>query len=221
MPSKKTSVKTQAKALSKLVWPSAFISVLALGFISYSSLITPKTSTLINKEQSKSQAKIGDIITAMPLLSPEGEYQLFKPDGQLRILYFGYTHCPDVCPTSLSVLATALYKIKPEQVAKIKPVFITVDPKRDTPKKMAEFAAYFHPKLIGLTGEKSNIDQLGQQLGVLYKYVQMKDSAMEYAVDHSSYFYLVSNDGRLLKKIPHTYEPQPIIDAINEIFKSS
>lgn len=141
-------------------------------------------------------------------------------DPRIRVIYFGYTHCPDVCPTSLAVLSAALQQIEPEQLARLWPIFITLDPERDTAEKSAEYAQYFHPSIIGMTGTKKQTKALAEKYGVLYMKTELKDSALDYAVDHSSYFYFLAPDGTLVKKVQHTLNPNMLVDAINTVLEA-
>ncbi|NUY55868.1 SCO family protein [Salinivibrio sp. EAGSL] len=165
-----------------------------------------------NYQQTQQQAQAG-------ALQSDGQpFDLYNVDDpRPRIVYFGYTHCPDVCPTSLAVLSAAL-KSLPESTQKtVSPVFITLDPKRDTSEKAAEYAHFFHPLITGVSGSKAQIDQLAKRYGVLYRITELEDSAMDYAVDHSSFFYFLSPDGELLEKIPHTLNPDMLVAAVQRV----
>ncbi|MDD1779726.1 SCO family protein [Enterovibrio sp. ZSDZ35] len=135
-------------------------------------------------------------------------------DQRVRVVYFGYTHCPDVCPTSLAMLAASLQSLPEETLRAVRPIFITLDPERDTPDAAKEYAGYFHPMIEGSSGPEASIGTLAKKYGVLYQITELENSAMEYAVDHSSYFYFLSPDGSLLEKVPHTLNPNMISDAI-------
>lgn len=165
-----------------------------------------------NYQQTQQQAQAG-------ALQSDGQpFDLYNVDDpRPRIVYFGYTHCPDVCPTSLAVLSAAL-KSLPESTQKaVSPVFITLDPKRDTSEKAAEYAHFFHPLITGVSGSKAQIDQLAKRYGVLYRITELEDSAMDYAVDHSSFFYFLSPDGELLEKIPHTLNPDMLVAVVQRV----
>ncbi|MGF1687923.1 SCO family protein [Photobacterium japonica] len=138
-------------------------------------------------------------------------------DPRIRVIYFGYTHCPDVCPTSLAVMSAALQQIEPAKLDRLWPIFITLDPARDTPEKSAEYAQYFHKTIIGMTGTQKQTQALAEKYGVLYMKTELKDSALEYAVDHNSYFYFLAPDGTLLQKVQHTLNPNRLVDAINTV----
>ncbi|OLQ81444.1 photosynthetic protein synthase I [Photobacterium proteolyticum] len=144
-----------------------------------------------------------------------------EEDSRLRVIYFGYTHCPDVCPTSLAVLSAALKELNNKQLENLWPIFITLDPDRDTPEKSAEYAQYFHKNIIGMTGTEQQTKALAEKYGVLYMRTELKDSALEYAVDHSSYFYFLKPDGTLVEKVQHTLNPQIIVETIERLLSKS
>jgi cytochrome oxidase Cu insertion factor (SCO1/SenC/PrrC family) len=132
--------------------------------------------------------------------------------GKLVVLYFGYTYCPDVCPTELQSISLALDKLGAAADA-VQPVFITVDPERDTPARLAEFVASFHPRLIGLTGSLADI----KKTAIAYRTFFARNSATapgEYSVDHTGFIYLVGKDGRYLGFLPPGVSPDEIADAI-------
>ena len=132
--------------------------------------------------------------------------------GKLVVLYFGYTYCPDVCPTELQSISLALDKLGPMAEA-VQPLFITVDPERDTPARLADFVSSFHPRLIGLTGSLAEI----RKTAIAYKTFFAKNSAAapgDYSVDHTGFIYLVGKDGRYLGFLPPGLAPDAIADAI-------
>lgn len=114
--------------------------------------------------------------------------------GRWMLVYFGYTFCPDVCPTELQTIAAALDKLGPD-AAKVAPLFITVDPARDTPAVMAKYVALFGPRLIGLTGTPEEIAAVARAFRVYYAKAPVNGSA-SYLVDHSSFVYLLDPKGR-------------------------
>jgi cytochrome oxidase Cu insertion factor (SCO1/SenC/PrrC family) len=132
--------------------------------------------------------------------------------GKLVVLYFGYTYCPDVCPTELQSISLALDELGAAADA-AQPVFITVDPERDTPPRLADFVSSFHPRLIGLTGSLAEI----RKTATAYKTFFVKNSAAtpgNYSVDHTGFIYLVGKDGRYLGFLPPGLPPDAIADAI-------
>jgi protein SCO1/2 len=124
--------------------------------------------------------------------------------GRYRLVYFGYTYCPDVCPTTLQKLMAG-YKAFADKdaggAAKVQPIFITVDPARDTPAVMKEYVTAFSPRLIGLTGSETEIAKVAKQYAVYYK-KQKADGASGYLLDHSSAPILFGPDGAPIALVP-------------------
>ena len=131
------------------------------------------------------------------LKTNKGEFTLQNLKGKPSVLYFGFTSCPDICPLSLSRLTKAIDKIDKDIHNKINKVFISVDYKRDTPEKVQEYANYFG-NFIGATGSKEEIEAMTKKYAVHFEFVEMKDSAMKYTVDHTSRFYLLNSKGELV-----------------------
>ena len=124
-------------------------------------------------------------------------------DGQYRIVYFGYAFCPDVCPLDMQVAMqglSAFEKQNPELGRKIQPIFITIDPERDTPEKVGEFAAAFHPRLIGLTGTPDQIEATAKAFGAYY--TRGQDTPGGYLMDHSRVTYLMGPKGEPISMLP-------------------
>ena len=125
-------------------------------------------------------------------------------DGQYRLVYFGYTYCPDVCPLDLQTIAQGLRlfeKQAPGRAAKVQPIFITVDPERDTPGVLKNYAAAFHPRLIGLTGTPEQIATVAKSFAVVYSKQQPK-SATAYLIGHTRTPYLFGPKGEPLVMLP-------------------
>lgn len=137
------------------------------------------------------------------LTTADGKASLNDFKGKVVPIYFGYTHCPDVCPTALYNLAAALEKLSVDERAQIQALFITLDPERDDAKKVGEYAKHFHPQVLGMTGSLEEINQVTAQYLVIHKKVPMPGSAMEYAIDHSSRLYIVGKDGELESMLHH------------------
>ena len=123
--------------------------------------------------------------------------------GKYRIVYFGYTFCPDACPTDMGVIIqglTRFAKTNPALAAEVQPFFITIDPARDTPVKVGQFAAAFSPKLVGLTGSQAEIDALAA------KFVVVKSKGLEtpggYLMEHTRHAYLLGRNGEPIEILP-------------------
>jgi cytochrome oxidase Cu insertion factor (SCO1/SenC/PrrC family) len=115
--------------------------------------------------------------------------------GRWMLVYFGFTYCPDVCPTELGVMAAAIDALGPAGDAVV-PVLVTVDPERDGPAQMAEYVARFHPRLVGLTGTPEQVADAARRYRVYYAKSRQGDSGT-YLMDHSSFIYLVGPDARV------------------------
>jgi cytochrome oxidase Cu insertion factor (SCO1/SenC/PrrC family) len=132
--------------------------------------------------------------------------------GKLVLLYFGYTHCPDVCPTELQALSLALDMLGPAGDA-VQPLFITLDPERDTPSHLADYVTAFHPHLVALTGPHAAI----RKVALAYKVYYARSGAArggDYAVDHTGFIYLVGKDGRYIDFLPPGLAPERIVEAL-------
>jgi protein SCO1/2 len=132
--------------------------------------------------------------------------------GKLVVLYFGYTYCPDVCPTELQSISLALDKLG-ANAEMVQPLFITVDPERDTPARLAEFVSSFNPRLVGLTGSVADV----KKTAIAYRTFFVKNAAGasgDYSVDHTGFIYLIGKDGRYLGFLPPGVSPDEIADAI-------
>lgn len=123
--------------------------------------------------------------------------------GRYRIVYFGYTFCPDVCPTDVQNIGAALKTIERDDPAlgkRIVPIFITVDPARDTPAALKRFVTAFHPRLVGLTGTPEQIAKVAKEYGIYYG--RGAGTADGYLMDHSRQIYLFDPDGKPLALLP-------------------
>ena len=120
--------------------------------------------------------------------------------GKYMLVYFGYTFCPDVCPTTLNEVAEALDQLGARST-QLQPIFITVDPKRDTPPVVKQYVAAFTPRLIGLTGSDEQIAKVAQEYRVYYAEHRTGPGPNDYSMDHSSVLYLMGPDGRFIAPI--------------------
>ena len=116
--------------------------------------------------------------------------------GKLMLLYFGYTYCPDFCPTELQQISEALRLIG-GRASEIQPFFISVDPERDTQEVLDRYMTMFHPSFLALTGKKEDLDDVAKSFKVFSARVE-EDDASDYLIDHSTFVYLVGRDGKLI-----------------------
>lgn len=136
--------------------------------------------------------------------------------GKVLMIYFGYSHCPDVCPASLGVDAQALTALAPKERAKTRLILVSVDPERDSPALLKDYAAFFHPEMIGVTGTPEEIAVVAKAFGAGYLR-QPPDAAGNYAVDHSAHTYLVAPDGRLAATLPIGTSAAETVAAIRKL----
>jgi len=137
--------------------------------------------------------------------------------GQYRIMYFGYSYCPDVCPIDLQKLMqgfTLFEKAHPKKAKIVQPLFVTIDPARDTPDVMKQYVSAFHPRLIGLTGSEEQIADVAEKFLILYQ-KQQSEGASEYLMDHSRQAYLIGPNGEPLALLPYDETNQAIADEID------
>lgn len=135
--------------------------------------------------------------------------------GNFVVIYFGYTHCPDVCPTTLSNLAGAFDSLPAAARAHLRALFITIDPERDTPQLTGEYARAFGPAFTGLSGSLSEVTQVAQNYHVYFAKLPERDGG--YAMEHSSVLYLLRPDGRLAGFVPADLPPEALARRLREL----
>lgn len=134
--------------------------------------------------------------------------------GKFMLVYFGYTFCPDACPTALLQIGQALDRLGPSGDA-VQPIFITIDPARDTQEQLKSYAANFHPRLVALTGTPAQIAQVAKAYRVYY--AKAADSGTtDYLMDHTSIIYLMDREGGYLTHFTHLSTPDQIATAIRK-----
>jgi cytochrome oxidase Cu insertion factor (SCO1/SenC/PrrC family) len=132
--------------------------------------------------------------------------------GQLMLIYFGFTYCPDVCPTDLQAIGLAMDRLGADS-AKVQPLFVTVDPERDTPAHLAEYVRQFDPRLIGLTGSTDAIRKAADAYKVYYAKVDLNNDA-GYTVDHTAFIYLMDRDANYLGFFPPGTSADRMVEII-------
>ncbi len=148
------------------------------------------------------------------LEAASGPVDLASLRGQVVLIYFGYTLCPDICPTNLAMIARALKDMTPEERERVRGLFVSVDPERDDPQRLAQYAAYFHPNILGVTGNPEQVARAAELYGAIYRRVAQADSAMAYLVDHSADTYVVDAQGRWVHTFPHATPATEILAFI-------
>ncbi|MGA9581154.1 MAG: SCO family protein [Allosphingosinicella sp.] len=141
--------------------------------------------------------------------------------GRYQLLYFGFTHCPDICPTDLAVIGQALRRFEksdPERAARVVPIFVTVDPERDTPPVIREYVSAFHPRLVGLTGTPKQVADMVKRYGA---YGAKEDPAPGggYNVNHSRLAMLIGPDGKPIALLPYEKGAEAVADELDRWVK--
>lgn len=151
------------------------------------------------------------------LQSAAGPVSLQDFRGKVVLLYFGYASCPDVCPTALSLMAQALNGLSEKELSQVQGLFVSLDPERDTLERLAEYAPYFHSKLLGVTGTPKQVAEVAGRYGVDYYRVDLEGSALGYAINHTSATYLIGPDGGLRFLFPHQTSASVILEAVRYV----
>ena len=131
--------------------------------------------------------------------------------GKIVLMFFGYTHCPDVCPTALQLMSKVVNSLTEEEKAKVQVVFISVDPERDSPEIAHKYASYFGPGFIGLSGKVEDIKKVTKDYMAFYKKVENSNTKEGYLVDHTAYIYLIDQEGVLKLIYPSTKQKVDLI----------
>jgi protein SCO1/2 len=147
------------------------------------------------------------------LSSWEGRVDTRDLRGSVALIYFGYTWCPDVCPTNLAFIANALKMLSSQELEEVRVLFVGVDPDRDTPERLKEYAGYFHIRVLGVTGTPEELAAVAGLYGAAYRRADGAGSAMGYMVDHSAYSYVLTPAGHLVRTLDHATAPAKILAA--------
>ncbi len=183
-----------------------------------------------HQDEKTARTDIADAEEIIDIKDRGGDFSLIGKDGWVSLsdfrnkvvaIYFGYTKCPDVCPTNLSFLSSAIAQLSPEEKKHFQSIFISVDPGRDSPNVLVEYVKYFDPEMIGLSAAPDDLDPVVAQYGAFYEKIPYSNSALMYGVDHTSETYIVGKDGKLLAIMPHATESLKILQTIRSAIKKS
>jgi protein SCO1 len=185
------------------------VTLLALG----SAWVTIAIPTnRVPEQTSSSSAQIGGPFTLDAADGRTVTDQTYR--GKWLLIYFGYTFCPDACPTALNDMSGALEKLG-AAASKVQPLFITVDPKRDTSLVMADYLKSFDPRIVGLTGSQAQTDSVAKAYRVYV--APQKTGGDDYLVDHSAYFYVVNPQGKFVNVIAGDAAGDEMADKLREM----
>ena len=164
--------------------------------------------------------------TATSTVTIGGPFTLVAPDGTTMtdqtyrgkwlLVYFGYTYCPNSCPTALLEVATALERLGAD-AAQLQPLFITVDPQRDTPDVMKDYTQSFDPRIVGLTGTPQQIAAVVQEYGAYHATHRTGPGAEDYVIDHSTYLYLMDPGGKFVRAFDADTSGDRIAETVREL----
>ncbi len=195
-----------------IILATLLVGVAIIGFTTFK--FTQPTQSIT---KTSGKALVGGDFT---LINQDGKTVTNKDfEGKYMLIYFGYSFCPDVCPTELQVMTGALEQLG-DDAKTIQPVFISVDPDRDTPAVMKEYVANFYPGMIGLTGSKKQVAAAAKVYRVYFSKVEEKGADPDaYAVDHSSIIYLMGPKGEFVKHFSYGTDPAKLAKGIKAATK--
>ena len=196
------------------------IRLSTLGLLILSTIVF--TSALVSSDllgrSATSDVTIGGPFT---LSAPDGKTvtdQTYR--GKWLLVYFGYTFCPNSCPTTLLEIATALKQLGPD-AARVQPLFITVDPQRDTPEVMQQYTQSFDPRIIGLTGTSEEIAAVAQEYGAYYVRHRTSPGGNDYVMDHSTYLYVLNPEGKYVRAFDSGTSADRISDELRKLLRQT
>lgn len=181
-----------------------------VGFVVHKLFIAddPNTGQVV---RSLGQATIGGPFTLVDQDERTRRDTEFR--GRLMLVDFGYTNCPDVCPIGLQLMADALEKLG-RDADKVQPIFVTIDPARDTPAILKDYVGHFSDRILGLTGTPEQIAEAARAYRVYYKAHGDPAKDPNYPVDHSTFLYLMGRDGSFITHFSHDAPPERVVEAI-------
>ena len=179
--------------------------------VAYVAGLGPFAGSLRQAAESRGQALIGG---PLALVEHEGRrVSAASVAGRAQLVSVGYPDCPDMCPLGLATIAAAFDQLSAEEQARVVPLFVTVDPERDTVAAMADYVALFHPALVGLTGTPEEIAAATSAYRVYHRKAE-SESAGDYLVDHSTFTYLMDGDDAYVTHFGHDTQPAAIAAAV-------
>ncbi len=154
------------------------------------------------------------------LSGPGGPLSLSDLRGKVVLIFFGYTSCPDVCPVSLAKIDSCFTELSAAELDRVRALFITLDPERDTLDRLQKYTGYFHPNIIGLTDDADAIRSVTDRYGVKFSKTIRPESALGYSISHSTDILLLDPHGQFVEAVPHDVEPAYLRGRIRELLEA-
>ncbi|MDX1513826.1 MAG: SCO family protein [Gammaproteobacteria bacterium] len=155
------------------------------------------------------------------LNSPDGLLSLSDLRGKVVLVFFGYTSCPDVCPLSLARINAGFRTMGDEELERVRALFITLDPERDTNERLRKYVGYFHPNIIGLRDDVEGIKNVAKNFGVEFSRKVVPNSALGYSISHPTDILLLDRQGRFVKAVPHNIEVGRLVALIRGLLNAN
>lgn len=167
-------------------------------------------------EQGQGRAAIGGPFSLTDHTGQPVTQDILK--GKISLVYFGYSFCPDICPTDLQLIGQALDQMTDEERAEAQALFITIDPERDTAQQLAGYVPLFHPQIRGLTGTPEQIDAAAKAYRAYYKKVSAEEAGTsDYLMDHSAFIYLMDRNGTFVRVFGHGVDPAEMLEWFRKV----
>jgi protein SCO1/2 len=132
--------------------------------------------------------------------------------GKVVLVFFGYTYCPDICPTSLTTIGNALRMLTPAELDRVTVMFVSVDPERDTPSRLRDYVQFFHPSIVGVTGSAEEVAKAAKLYGAIY--ARQNVPSIGYVIDHSGWTYVLAPDGQMVARLEHGISAERLVGEI-------
>ncbi len=197
---------------------------LAAGVVIWSQLQQPAATPAVSHIETRSATLLPQLRSLQPFSLSDQHGRPFTNQtlqGRWTFLSFGYTHCPDICPTTLAMLTSMEKQLQAsDNAAEYQIAFVSVDPERDTQQRLAEYIDFFNPAFLGVSGDDSELQRLTRPLGILYVKVTTENSAMGYVMDHSASIVLVDPQGRYYALFSSPHDPDDMAQDFMTITKN-
>lgn len=198
--------KKEKDKMRQFRWAVWGLIIAIMGFLAYAQLTPSQT--------------IREDIRPFSLTNHHGEHVTHGDfAGKYMLIFFGYSFCPDVCPTELGKMSVALDLLEKEgrNIDNLQPIFITIDPARDTVAQMSDYVSLFHPKLIGLTGSEEEIAKVAKTYQVYYKKSDPNDTSDGYLMDHMSLTFLMDDSANRIHMFSSRETPEELAEALKSL----